>query len=235
MRMLRTIVIEDVPLMRDVLIDALRAIDSVAIVGVAESVAEGMLLLRREPCDVLFLDVHLPDGFGVSLGDAASEAAAPPHIVYCTADPAFALDAIRQDAVDYLLKPVSPEALARALGRVRRRQGAASPPPPLEVRDGSRVRYIAIDLIERVEAAGHYQCVHSAGEVHLLRQSFGQVAEQLGVGFVRVHRSLLVRVAAIRALKTERSGDGVLTLESGTRARFSRSFREDIEAALRKG
>ena len=177
--------------------------------------------------------MHLPDGHGVALGDARAGEARALQIVYCTADPAFALDAIRQEAVDYLLKPVTPETIARALDRVRRRIGeGGAPQTPLEIRDGSRVRYIAPALIERVEAAGHYQCVHVEGQVHLVRQSSAQLAEQLGDGFVRVHRAHLVRAGAIRAIDTERSGDGTLTLESGATVRFSRSFRTQIDEAV---
>lgn len=233
MTKLRAVIVEDVALMRNALLTALEAHADVAVVGVADSLSLARTLLAEVPCDVLFLDVHLPDGHGVTLADRSDTENSVRQIVYCTADPNFALDAIRQEAADYLLKPVTPEALARALDRVRQRHGVPQRArPPLEIRDGSRVRFIAPALVERVEAAGHYQCVHAGGEVHLIRQSSAQLAEQLGPGFVRVHRAHLVRVDAIRAITTERSGDGSLTLESGAVVRFSRGFRAQIEDSL---
>lgn len=226
----RTLVVEDVTLMRDALVDALRSRKPIGIVDAADTLAEARAHLVRSRYDLLFLDVHLPDGEGVALGAESGGAA----VVYCTADPGFAVDAFRQEAVDYLLKPVSGDALDATLERVRRRRsGNAAARPPIAVRDRATVRYIAVELVERVEAAGHYQCVHAGGEVYLLRQSSAQIMDALGPGFVRAHRSLLVRASAIRALTTERSGDGTLTLASGASVRFSRSFRDDLEAALR--
>lgn len=228
----RTLVVEDVPLMREALVHILRGKPTIAIVDEADSISSASALLARHFYDAVFLDVHLPDGFGVELGHIAHERRVP-AIVYCTADPTFAIEAFRQEAVDYLLKPVTAAAVGQALARAERRVGDTTrTSQALAIREGARVKYIAPELVERVEAAGHYQCIHAAGEVHLLRQSSAQIAEQLGAGFVRVHRAMIVRVGAICSLETERSGDGTLHLASGARVRFSRTYREDIEASL---
>lgn len=228
----RALVVEDVPLMRSALVTILRGHRTISHVDEAGSISSAGELIGREAYDAVFLDVHLPDGYGVELGRIAHQRAVP-AIVYCTADPSFAVDAFRQEAVDYLLKPVTATAVEQALARAERRtEGTVSMPRALAIRDGAKMSYIAAELVERVEAAGHYQCVHAAGEVHLLRQSSAQIHEQLGPGFVRVHRAMIVRTTAIRSLETERSGDGVLHPESGATARFSRTYRETIEVAL---
>ena len=219
--------------MRSALVTILRGHRTIAHVDEADSISSASELIGHRYYNAVFLDVHLPDGFGVELGRIAQERGIP-AIVYCTADPSFAVDAFRQEAVDYLLKPVTATAVEQALARAARRlEGTVSTSRALAIRDGAKVRYIAPELVERVEAAGHYQCVHAAGEVHLLRQSSAQIHEELGPGFVRVHRAMIVRTTAIRSLETERSGDGVLHLESGATARFSRTYRESIDTALR--
>lgn len=233
MKRLRTIVVEDVALARDALLALLTQRTDIALAGVAENLQDARTLLDRTRCDLLFLDVHLPDGHGVTLGEECLRRDRPPFIVYCTADPGFALQAIEQDAVDYLLKPVSAEAIARAIGRIGRRLSDTAPPSPIEIRNGRNVRFIMPSLIERVESAGHYQCLHAGGEVHLIRSSSTQLVEQLGPTFIRVHRAHLVRIDAIRQIETDRSGDGTIVLASGDTVRFSRGFRQNIEAALR--
>ena len=225
----RTLVVEDVALMCEALVDLLRVRPEIGTIDTAGNIAAASALLDQHRYDLILLDVHLPDGDGVVLGASAASSA----VVYCTADPAFAIEAFKQEAVDYLLKPITADALCEAIDRVHRRRGTGGVTrPPLAVREGASLRFIAIELIERVEAAGHYQCVHAGGEVHLVRQPSARVADALGPGFVRAHRSLLVRADAVRTMLTERSGDGTLTLASGATVRFSRSFREDLAAAI---
>lgn len=232
MRPLHAVIVEDVALARDALAAILLQRSDIVLTGVAESLSAARALLAARRCDLLLLDVHLPDGHGITLAEECLRRDRPPFIVYTTADPGFALQAIDQEAVDYLLKPVSAEAVARAVSRIHRRLSDGAQPSPIEIRDGRQVRYILPSLIERVESAGHYQCLHAAGEVHLVRSPSAQLMDQLGPGFVRVHRAHLVRVDAIRELRTEKSGDGTIALQSGDTVRFSRGYRQAIEAAL---
>lgn len=232
MKQFHAVIVEDVELARDALVAILRQRPDIVLAGIAESLSDARALLATNRCDILFLDVHLPDGHGVTLAEECLRRDPSPLVVYTTADPGFALRAINQEAVDYLLKPISAEAVARALGRIHRRLSDGAQPAPIEIRDGRHVRYLLPSMIERVESAGHYQCLHAAGDVHLVRSSSGQLLDQLGSGFVRVHRAHLVRVDAIRELRTERSGDGTISLASGDTVRFSRGYRQGIEAAL---
>ena len=228
---LSVLVVEDNELASAALLRLLKNRDDIGQVVEARSLAEARKSATAMAFDVVFLDVCLPDGTGVELGSELVRHSHAPALVYLTADPTAAVDAFRQGAFDYLLKPISSSDLARALGRVRQgRHGA--PPPPIEIRDGSSTRYIATELIAAIESAGHYQCIHAAGEVHLVRQPIAALLARLGPGFVRVHRSVIVRASHVTATETKRNGDGELQLAGGKRVRFSRSFRGDLENAL---
>lgn len=231
MRDLSLLVVEDNAFARNALLRLLQAHDDIGRVAEAASLAEARQLAATMPFDLVFLDVCLPDGTGTQLGSELSANAIAPALVYLTADAGAAVEAFRQGAFDYLLKPVTASDLARALGRVRQARHGA-PPAPLEIRDGASTRYIATDLIAAVESAGHYQCVHAGGEVHLVRQPIATLLARLGPGFVRVHRSVVVRTSLVTTLETRRNGDGELVLAGGRRVRFSRSYRGDLEAAL---
>ncbi|MCC4234109.1 LytTR family DNA-binding domain-containing protein [Sphingobium soli] len=228
---LSVLVVEDNLLASAALLRLMKNHDDIGQVVEVRSLAEARKIVTAMAFDVVFLDVCLPDGTGVALGSELVRRGHGPALVYLTADPTAAVDAFRQGAFDYLLKPIASSDLGRALRRVRQARHGA-PPPPIEIRDGSSTRYIATELIAAVESAGHYQCIHAAGEVHLVRQPVAALLAQLGPGFVRVHRSVVVRTSLVTAMETRRNGDGELELAGGKRVRFSRSFRGELEKAL---
>ena len=231
MRDLTVLVVEDNALARGALRRLLRVHADIGAVVEAATLAEARRSVASKRFDLVFLDICLPDGAGTQLGSELTGHAQGPALVYLTADPAGAVEAFRQGAFDYLLKPVAASDLARALGRVRQAKHGATP-APIEIRDGSSTRFIATELIAAVESAGHYQCVHAAGEVHLIREPIAALLARLGPGFVRVHRSVVVRANLVTAVETKRNGDGELELVGGRRVRFSRTFRGDLNKAL---
>ena len=100
------------------------------------------------------------------------------------------------------------------------------PPYRFAVRDGTSTRWFAATDIERVEAAGNYVELHTATGPVLHRATLAGVETELaGHGFVRIHRSRLVRAAAVTALRTTPSGDFEATLASGAQVAGSRRFR----------
>ncbi len=228
---LTVLAVEDNALARAALLRLLKAYAGIGEIIDAASLREAREYAAARPFDVVFLDVCLPDGTGTEFGSELAARPAPPALIYLTADPGAAVEAFRQGAFDYLLKPVAAPELARALGRVRQARHGA-PPAPIEIRDGASTRFIAPELIAAIESAGHYQCLHAGGEVHLVRQPIAVLLARLGPGFVRVHRSVVVRASQVAALETRRNGDGEIELAGGKRVRFSRSYRSDLEAAL---
>ena len=108
----------------------------------------------------------------------------------------------------------------------------AVPPYRFEVRDGARTRWFAATEIERIEAAGNYvELLTGAGPV-LHRATLANVEAELSPhGFVRIHRSRLVRAAAVTATTTTPSGDFEVVLASGDRVGGSRRFRDRLVPA----
>lgn len=115
--------------------------------------------------------------------------------------------------------------------------GPVTSPPPqpsgetalLEVRDGNRVVMLRPDEIDWVSAAGNYVELHGAFGTELARRTMADVGAELAPhGFVRVHRSRLVRRTAIATTQTRQSGDFNITLRSGTVISGSRRFRQNL-------
>ena len=232
---IRTAIVEDVPLARDRLRRMLEVHPDVRFVGEAGDMKTGRDLLRSIEPDLVFLDVTLPDGEGPDL-IRAIPAERRPLIVFLTARADHAVPAFELEAVDYLLKPVGEAELARAMTRVRRRlapeDGQASE-THVAVQEGRSTKLIPVEAIDYVEVAGHYLCLHAGGEVHLLREPAAAFAERMApAGFVRCHRSVLVRLGAVEALVERRNRDADLRLRGGAVVPVSRTFRPELEARL---
>lgn len=102
----------------------------------------------------------------------------------------------------------------------------AEAPEPIEVRDGARRLFVPVEDILWVEAAGNYVELHRSSAPVLHRAPLAEMERRLAdAGFVRIHRSRLVRRAAIAAVETKPSGDFAVRLVTGETLAGSRRFR----------
>lgn len=99
----------------------------------------------------------------------------------------------------------------------------------VEVRDGSKTMWIKADHIEWIAAAGNYVELHGRFGTRLARRTLAELSEQLSAdGFVQIHRSRLVRRAAVTRIDTRQSGDFDLILQSGAVVGGSRRYRAGL-------
>lgn len=135
----------------------------------------------------------------------------------------------RKDVITYLAI-CAVFLLAKRLVRASQPASSSSGPPPLiAVRDGSRLVMLRPDEIDWVSAAGNYVELHGSFGSELARRTMADIEGELAPhGFVRVHRSRLVRRGAIAKIETRQSGDFAITLRSGTVISGSRRFRREL-------
>lgn len=189
--------------------------------------------------EVILLDVHMPELDGVEL--AARFAHLPP-IVFVTAHDEHAVRAFEVGAVDYLLKPVTLERLATALERASARRATRPAPfpvaqaavttPRIVTRQGATIRVFDATAIDRFQATDKYTVFVTGGVEHASEEPLASLEERLRpFGFVRAHRSELVRVAAVRALRSD-GGEHTLLLADGQVVPVSRRSLAAVKAAL---
>ena len=136
----------------------------------------------------------------------------------------------RKDLITYAVLVALPHVAARLIeARHRETPAAAAADHRIEVRDGSRTVRLAPADIEWAQAAGNYVELHGRFGTLLHRRTLAALEEELKPhGFTRVHRSRIVRAAAIAAVETKPSGDFEVTMASGAVVGASRRYRGNL-------
>jgi len=123
---------------------------------------------------------------------------------------------------------LAPDALSSLGGRPARRYATMLP-----IRVGRETVRLDVGTIDWIDAAGDYMCLHAAGQTHVLRATMKELEEVLDpTVFQRVHRSTIVNLARVRALRPHLNGECFLKLQSGQEIKLSRSFRDKVEMLL---
>jgi two-component system LytT family response regulator len=160
-------------------------------------------------------------------------------VVFVTAYDVYAMRAFDVHAVDYLLKPVSPERFEAALGRVKQRlrhqrpaasvlrAAAREPGSSLErlvIKDGARIHVVPMHKVDYLEAQDDYVAVHSEGKSYLKQQTLSSLETTLDPSaFVRIHRSYILNVEKLSRLEPYGRDSKVAILRDGTRLPVSQS------------
>jgi two-component system LytT family response regulator len=237
---MRVIIVDDEHLARALLREHLAAHPDIEIVGECANGFEAVKAITELQPDLVFLDIQMPklDGFEV-----AELAGSRTHYLFVTAYDQFALRAFEVHAVDYLLKPFTPARLAQALAHARARvtragagEGAQveavvaqarqrqQPLERLLIRDGTRVQVVPVETIDYIEAQDDYVAVVAGGRQWLKSQRMAELEGQLDPQlFLRVHRSYIVRVAAIARIEPSGRDGHCAVLHSGAKVPISRS------------
>jgi two-component system LytT family response regulator len=241
---LRILIVDDMPLSRQRTRRYLADAPDVEIVGECGEAESALEAVERLAPNLLLLDVQMPGLTGFHLLERIP-AERRPAVVFVTAFDEFAVKAFVVQAVDYLLKPFDRERLAQALAKARdalARSRAAAPPPVevpalyldrIAVKSIGKTVFVSAAAIDWIETAGNYVCLHTGHETHLVRATMSQLESQLDPRrFVRIHRSTMVRIEAVKEIQPLFNGDQSVILANGDKVVLSRSYREKAQAAL---
>jgi two-component system, LytTR family, response regulator len=249
---IRTLIVDDEPIARKRLRRFLLQQADVEIAGEAANGCEAVDAIKKLAPDLLLLDVQMPemDGFQVL---RAVGAEAMPVVIFVTAYDEFALQAFEAQAIDYLLKPFDYDRFQKAFERAKtylqgrgtgaRRLSALvdalSEPSGmrsrLAVRSDGRVLFLNTREIDWVEAVGNYVSLHVGREKHLLRGTMNEFEDRLSSDrFLRIHRSTLVNLDAVREVRPSLQGESVVLLKDGTRLNASRSGSQKLLGLARQ-
>lgn len=182
------------------------------VMSVTSTVKETLAFLKERSPDLVFLDIELPDGSGFDVLERASKKIK--QFVFTTAHSIYAIQAIKHEAMDYLLKPVSLDDLkgviTKAQKKLKRNQKGAEPSSgksiPVPTAEGHC--FINKQDILYIKAEGRYSllfCVN--GENYMVCKNIGEYEQDLnGDFFFRIHRSYLVNCNHVTRINNRDGG-----------------------------
>ena len=250
---LRTLIVDDEPLAVERMQIICAGLPALAVVGTASDGAAALRLVEALHPDLVLLDMTMPELDGLGVARRLAGVGAPPAIVFVTAHDSFAVEAFDLDAVDYVLKPVTPERLERAIGRAlaRRSQGGGQGRGSGEAGENrwigefwvphrSELLRIAADDVTRIDAERDYVRLHvgdasgsitSGGRSYLLLQTIAGLEARLDPAkFIRVHRSVILRRDRIVGLRHDGLGVWSVELAEGPPVRIGRTYLGRVKA-----
>ena len=234
---LSTLIADDEHWARVALAELLEGYPEVEVVGYADSVASTVKELTSKRPDLLLLDIRMPDGLGFEVFERTSVES---QVVFVTAFDTHALRAFEVNALDYLLKPVAPHRLARALGRVSRaalrdrastKQFAAK--DLVSLHEGRFLRFTRIENIVLLVAADGFVEIHlECGRTALVQGRLQSWRVRLPKTFVQVRRSVIVNLSFVEEVDLS-AKNPVLRLRGAREPlsmsrRYARAFRDKV-------
>jgi two-component system LytT family response regulator len=214
--MIRAYVVDDERLAVQRLTRLLEETGRVKIAGSTTDSAEALGFLRANEVDVVFLDVQMPGLTGFEL---LEELDRDVPVVFTTAYDQYALEAFAVSSIDYLLKPIEPARLDRALDKLQRFAGQARPDVrelaralARELSPGQKLDRIASRVGERTTVLEASRVTHFFakdkltfaavnGREHVVDYTIAELETQLDARrFVRIHRATIVNVAFVQEL-----------------------------------
>jgi len=228
---LRALIIDDERLARNGLRRLLRSHENIEIVGEAANPDEAIRAIHKTCPDILFLDVEMPGCSGFELLEKLEDV---PVVIFTTAYDEYAVRAFEVSALDYLVKPITPERLAASLGRAQKAVAALSGDSvskpvggsalhQIFVRDGERCWIVRLTDIPLMESEGNYTRLHFSGNAPLIYRSLTAIEERLDPKmFFRANRSQIVNLNWVEAVETEVDGRLIIKQRGGRDVEISR-------------
>jgi two-component system LytT family response regulator len=215
-------------------------LDQVAIAGSATDPAKALEFLSGEEgksIDVLFLDIQMP---GITGFELLSRMPQQPFVIFTTAYDEYALRAFEVNSIDYLLKPIEPEQLERAVRKLERLRPIAKPawqqsselpqllrdlasslrgerpqyPRRIASRVGERISFIDLESVTHFQALDKLTFAIAGGRQHSVDQTIADLERRLDpTRFLRIHRAVLVNLEWVQEVNSLFAGKVLLTLK----------------------
>jgi len=221
---MKILVVDDEPLARQRLTRFLENLPSVSRVWEAVNGLDAIDQVNRYAPDLLLLDIRMPGLSGIEVAAHLSQMNEPPAIIFCTAYEEHALEAIRVQAVDYLLKPVRLMDLELAIqkaSKINKLQAAslmASDNPVvnrkhLTINSHRGLELLALDDICFCKAEQKYVQVKTKDHEYLLDESLKQLEDEFDYYFIRIHRNALVARKYVTRVSKDSRGQAFIWLQ----------------------
>lgn len=253
MKNIRTIVVDDEPAARSRVVRLLQTDPDILIVAECRNGLEALDIIQKDPVELVFLDVQMPQLTGFDVVDKFVPGRSP-FVIFVTAHDRYALKAFNVNAVDYLLKPYDDErfhtSLARAKDFIEMRENKRLADRMMSlvqdhmnarreftqeivIKEKGREYRIPVQDVMWIRAEGNYLVIQTESRSYLLRMTMNMVETDLDpTDFVRVHRSYMVNMAHVRGTRYSGNNEFTFTMSNGKHLLSGRSYKEQIAKLL---
>lgn len=230
------IIVDDEPLAVEGIRRLFATSTLVDVVGEAADGPAALKLIAALLPQAVFLDISMPGMSGLEVADTVRSLEAPPLVVLVTANDNFATQAFDLAVVDYVLKPIDPARMMRAVERVSTilsQQGSpAAKDGALWVPYRGSVVRVSITEISRIEAERDYVRVYDAERSYLLRATMADLSDRLGERFIRIHRSTVIARERVTGLRHAGNGSWTVIDPAGDEFAIGRTYLSDVRSSL---
>lgn len=221
---LNCMIVDDEPIARDILTKYIQQIPYLNLVASCEDAFEAMQILNRGDIDLIVLDINMPRLTGFEMLRSLKSC---PAVIITSAYSEHALEGFELSVTDYLLKPFSFPRFVQATEKVvksrpeRPLPGQGTAPEPdaenfLMVKSDKKLTRVLVGEISYIEAYGNYIFIYLPGEKIMSKQTLTQFESQLPAGkFIRIHKSFIVSLKAIKYLEGNQVSIGTKMLPVG--------------------
>ncbi len=181
------------------------------VIDEAADAMQALQALKKNPCDVALLDIHMPGTDGLQLARELQALQPELGIIFVTAHAQHALEAFDLEVVDYLTKPVRLERLEKALSKALQKKELAARlniglepglmQETLIIQDRGRTERVPLPEVLYFKAELKYVTVRTAHKSYILDGSLNDLESRYGEHYLRIHRNTLVAKRAMRALE----------------------------------
>jgi DNA-binding LytR/AlgR family response regulator len=200
---IKCIITDDEPFARKGLQGYIGQIDFLDLRGTCENAIELNSLLKKEPADLLFLDIEMPYLTGI---DFLKQLASPPRVIFTTAYEKYAVQGFELEVLDYLLKPISFDRFLKAANKAfdyfHQQQAPAATGDYIFVKADNRLEKIAFAEILFAEALENYVAIYTREKKIITHLTLKMLQEKLpAASFVQPHKSYLVAIDKINSIE----------------------------------
>lgn len=239
--MKKVLIVDDESAGRQLIKEYLEAYPELVLLAEVNNGVDAVKAINKFKPDIVFLDIQMPGMTGFEVLTHLEEI---PQIIFSTAYDKYALKAFEVHAVDYLLKPYTKDRFALAISRLSANTSQVESlahsllmeqpdyPERVLVQYNKKLITIAVEEIEWIEAYGDYSKIHVVKNTYVSNYGISSLEEKLDPKiFVRVHRSSIINLTAIRELnKYGKSYD--VTMNNGEVVRVSRGYMDRLKKLM---
>ncbi|WP_049630357.1 LytTR family DNA-binding domain-containing protein [Cellvibrio sp. pealriver] len=236
---MKALVIEDSRLAREGLCRMLERFPELDVVGQAKTAVQARELIDKHQPDVLFLDIHMPGESGLELLQSLTST---PKIIFTTAYAEYAINSFDYPTVDFLLKPISHERLAKSIEKLSAEESPSAQHLPervlkenskIFIKDNDECHLISLSDIVYIESCKNYVCAFFNGKKAFIRKNMAALEQTLPRAiFFRASRQFIVNLNRIDQIKPGVSEGYDLVMEDGKRVEVSRRNAAELKDRL---